>query len=265
MAQHDSARRRAGHAAAARRPRRGRPRTRRLRAPLLAEERRLLVAAMGRARKRLLVTAIDGEAGDGTTRRCRRRSSTKSRSGPPDDRRWPSATAGRGAAGAVGGRGGGPAARRWCARRTAPSMTRSRDLRGNTIGAAGRGGCARRRPGRLVRHDTVSTAEPLWSDGDDTSSRCRRRRLQTLTDCPLRWLLERHGGTDARELRSTMGSLVHALIAEPGRSESQLLAELERVWQHLPFESSGIPATNWPATARCCRRSAQWREQTRAS
>ncbi len=33
-----------------------------MRAPLLAEERRLLVAAMGRARKRLLVTAIDGEA-----------------------------------------------------------------------------------------------------------------------------------------------------------------------------------------------------------
>src|SRR6201992_3534872 len=36
-----------------------------MRAPLLAEERRLLVAAMGRARKRLLVTAVDGEASDG--------------------------------------------------------------------------------------------------------------------------------------------------------------------------------------------------------
>src|SRR6202012_2690860 len=36
-----------------------------LRAPLLVEERRLLVAAMGRARKRLLVTAVDGEAGGG--------------------------------------------------------------------------------------------------------------------------------------------------------------------------------------------------------
>ncbi len=36
-----------------------------MRAPLLADERRLLVAAMGRARKRLLVTAVDGEAGGG--------------------------------------------------------------------------------------------------------------------------------------------------------------------------------------------------------
>ena len=33
------------------------------RAPLLAEERRLLVAAMGRARRRLLVTAIDSDTG----------------------------------------------------------------------------------------------------------------------------------------------------------------------------------------------------------
>jgi len=42
-----------------------------LRAPLVAEERRLLVAAMGRARRRLLVTAIDSETGgDGLETRC---------------------------------------------------------------------------------------------------------------------------------------------------------------------------------------------------
>ena len=34
-----------------------------VRAPLLAEERRLLVAAMGRARRRLLVTAVDSDTG----------------------------------------------------------------------------------------------------------------------------------------------------------------------------------------------------------
>src|SRR5262249_36729066 len=34
------------------------------RAPLLAEERRLLIAAMGRARRRLLVTAVDSDSGD---------------------------------------------------------------------------------------------------------------------------------------------------------------------------------------------------------
>src|SRR5580693_6849932 len=35
-----------------------------VRAPLLAEERRLLVAAMGRARRRLLITAVDSDNGD---------------------------------------------------------------------------------------------------------------------------------------------------------------------------------------------------------
>ena len=35
-----------------------------VRAPLLAEERRLLIAAMGRARSRLLVTAVDSDNGD---------------------------------------------------------------------------------------------------------------------------------------------------------------------------------------------------------
>jgi len=34
------------------------------RAPLLAEERRLLIAAIGRARSRLLVTAVDSDNGD---------------------------------------------------------------------------------------------------------------------------------------------------------------------------------------------------------
>ena len=81
-----------------------------MRAPLLAEERRLLVAAMGRARKRLLVTAVDGEAngGDGGQHAVavlRRNRAVGHRS------RRCRATTGHGATGAVGGRGGGPAAR----------------------------------------------------------------------------------------------------------------------------------------------------------
>ena len=35
------------------------------RAPVLADERRLLVAALGRARSHVLVTAVDGEGDDG--------------------------------------------------------------------------------------------------------------------------------------------------------------------------------------------------------
>ncbi len=40
--------------------------------------------------------------------------------------------------------------------------------------------------------------------------------VQMLSDCPLRWLLERHGGSAGRDVRSALGSLVHALVSESG-------------------------------------------------
>lgn len=88
--------------------------------------------------------------------------------------------------------------------------------------------------------------------------------LQTIGDCPLRWLAERHGGADAREMRSAIGSLVHALIAEPNKGESQLLTELERAWEHLPFDAK------WHSNNELARHRAMiqafvdWRAQTRA-
>jgi RecB family exonuclease len=87
--------------------------------------------------------------------------------------------------------------------------------------------------------------------------------LQTLTDCPLRWLLERHGGSDGRDVRSAIGSLLHALVAEPGKTESQMLNELEKLWSKLPFDSQ------WYANNELARHRAmlstfeQWRAQTR--
>ncbi|PRC61123.1 hypothetical protein C6A85_12205, partial [Mycobacterium sp. ITM-2017-0098] len=37
--------------------------------------------------------------------------------------------------------------------------------------------------------------------------------------------------------RSTLGSLVHALVSESGKSEAQLLNELENIWEKLPFDA----------------------------
>ena len=121
-----------------------------MRAPLLAEERRLLVAAMGRARKRLLVTAIDGEAGDGTTRpACRRRSSPKSRSGPPKPptpRRAGHAPRVLSAAAVVGRLRGVV-----CAPQGAVSDA-MRGCAAKQLARLAAAGVAGRRPGRLVRH-----------------------------------------------------------------------------------------------------------------
>jgi RecB family exonuclease len=108
----------------------------------------------------------------------------------------------------------------------------------------------------------VSTTEPLWS-GDEHVVTLTPSSLQALTDCPLRWLAERHGGTDARDLRSTVGSVLHALIAEPAGSESQLLAALERAWQHLPFESRWYSANELARHRAMIQTFFEWRAQTR--
>jgi RecB family exonuclease len=108
----------------------------------------------------------------------------------------------------------------------------------------------------------LSTDEPLWS-GEQQVVTLSPSTLQTLTDCPLRWLLERHGGRDGRDVRSAVGSLLHALVSESGRTESQLLDDLERVWDDLPYEAQ------WHAANELTRHQAmlsafeQWRTQTR--
>ncbi|PRC52954.1 hypothetical protein C6A85_56290, partial [Mycobacterium sp. ITM-2017-0098] len=78
--------------------------------------------------------------------------------------------------------------------------------------------------------------EPLWDTGEHVVT-MSPSTLQMLADCPLRWLLERHGGSRGRDVRSTLGSLVHALVSESGKSEAQLLNELENIWEKLPFDA----------------------------
>jgi RecB family exonuclease len=87
--------------------------------------------------------------------------------------------------------------------------------------------------------------------------------LQTLADCPLRWLLERHGGSDGRDVRSAIGSLVHALVADPGMTEGRMVAELERLWEKLPFESTWYADNELVRHKTMLSTFAQWREQTR--
>jgi superfamily I DNA/RNA helicase/RecB family exonuclease len=238
-----------------------------MRAPLLAEERRLLVAAMGRARKRLLVTAIDGEAGDGGE------ASLPSpffaeialwATGSPDaaspdggDPLQPVAAPRVLSAAAVVGRLRGVV----CAPQGAVSDG-MRDCAATQLARLAAAGVPGADPAGWHGMTPVSTTEPLWS-GDDSVVTLTPSSLQTLTDCPLRWLAERHGGTDARDLRSTIGSLLHALVAEPAGSESQLLAALERAWQHLPFESRWYSANELARHRAMIQAFLAWRAQTR--
>ncbi|HET7667366.1 MAG TPA: ATP-dependent DNA helicase [Mycobacterium sp.] len=228
------------------------------RAPLLAEERRLLIAAMGRARSRLLVTAVDSDTGDESmlpSAFCYELAAlaTDPDPEPPGPIRAPRVLA----APAVVGRLRAVV----CA---APEAVDDavRLCAATQLARLAQAGVAGADPARWYGMTPLSSDEPLW-DGDEHVVTLSPSTLQMLTDCPLRWLFERHGGSDGRDVRSAVGSLLHALIAEPGKTEKQMLDELENVWSNLPFDSQ------WYADNELVRHRAmlatfvQWRAQTR--
>jgi RecB family exonuclease len=228
------------------------------RAPLLAEERRLLIAAMGRARSRLLVTAVDSECGDESMlpspfyfELAKFATDTESDTAEPvlaPRVLAPSPLVGRLRAVVCASEGAVADTVRACA---AAQLAR--------LAAAGVSGAD---PKQWYGMTAPSSDEPLWS-GDDHVVRLSPSTLQTLADCPLRWLLERHGGSDGRDVRSAIGSLVHALVADPGMSESRMVAELERVWENLPIESAWYADNELARHRTMVSTFAQWRDQTR--
>ena len=234
-----------------------------MRAPLLAEERRLLVAAMGRARTRLLVTAVDGEAGGGDEASmpspffaeiAQWSTGAPDASGPVAGPRVLSANA-------VVGRLRGVV----CAPQGSVSDA-MRDCAATQLARLADAGVPGADPAGWYGMSPVSTTEPMWSreDHPDHVVTLTPSSLQTLTDCPLRWMAEHHGGTDPRDLGSTLGSVLHALIAEPAGGEAELLAALERAWQQLPFESRWYADNELARHRTMIETFLAWRAQTRA-
>ena len=228
------------------------------RAPLLAEERRLLIAAMGRARSRLLVTAVDSECGDDAMLPSPFHAELTQFATDADTHTAEPVHAPRVLAPAplVGSLRAVICAPEGEVTETVRACAAAQLAR---LAAAGVSGAD---PKQWYGMTAPSTDEPLWS-GDDHVVRLSPSTLQTLADCPLRWLLERHGGSDGRDVRSAIGSLVHALVADPGMSESQMIAELERVWGKLPFESPWYADNELARHRSMLSTFAQWREQTR--
>ncbi len=239
------------------------------RSPLLAEERRLLVAAMGRARRRLAVTAVDSEAcgvDQGAPPACGSEvalpsaffyevaqladdDATSCVAQPITAPQVLSATA---------------LVARLRAVVCAPDPTvddAARRCAAKQLARLATAGVPGADPARWYGLIPVSTSEPLRSVDDPVT--LTPSSLQKLNDCPLRWLAEGHGGTNARDLRSTIGSVVHALVAEADRSESALLAELERAWKHLPFDARWHSVNELDRHRAMIEAFVQWRRQTR--
>ncbi|MET0475058.1 MAG: ATP-dependent DNA helicase [Mycobacterium sp.] len=228
------------------------------RAPLLAEERRLLIAALGRARSRVLVTAVDGDEGDDAllpSPFCDELAALATER-PDDDAEpvraprvlAPSAVVGRLRAVVCAPEGAVDDEARVCA---ATQLARLAEA-----------GVPCSVPAQWYATTAVSTEQPLWS-GDEHVVTLSPSTLQTLADCPLRWLLERHGGSDGRDVRSALGTLVHALVSDSEKTEGQMLAELESVWEGLPFEAAWHSANELERHRAMLTTFLHWRIQTR--
>ena len=196
---------------------------------LLDEERRLFYVAATRARRSLLVTAVDpsttGSGGEEQPSRflaelAARRAGAPSRAGrrgAPADR-----CTSRGCRRACCG------ARSRC-RRSWPSCGRSSADRGPAAGpAAGGGGAAgpagRRRRARAPTRTSGgacarSPTSGRWSS-PASAVRVSPSTVESVLRCGLRWLLERHGGSNPPTAKQGIGNLVHAaaMLVDGGRA-----------------------------------------------
>ncbi|MFI5720132.1 PD-(D/E)XK nuclease family protein [Nocardia sp. NPDC051750] len=201
-------------------------------APILAEERRLLFLACSRARRSLLVTAVESVTGERDLVPSRFLAELLGGESDGEPGALPVAEPGRVLAlhalvaelrAAVSDPGAGDERRR----RAAGQLAR--------LALAGIPGTA---PGDWYGVAELSTTETLWDD--DGPIALSPSTVELLRTCPLRWALERHGGSDGDNPHAVKGTLVHTLVqALAGRVPlDQVRSELARSWVSIDPDSS---------------------------
>lgn len=212
-------------------------------APLLAEERRLLLVACSRARRSLLVTAVESVTGDQDL--------------------VPSRFLGELDADAADGRPGKipPAVDPGRALAMHALIAELRTAACDPESAPERRARAARQLARLAQagvrgahpDDWYGTAElssvnPLW-DSESGVISLSPSTVDQLETCPLRWALERHGGSDAENPHALKGNLVHTLVqALAGQvSEIQVKQALVKAWKKV--DPTARDGENWHSRA----------------
>jgi superfamily I DNA/RNA helicase/RecB family exonuclease len=189
-------------------------------APLLAEERRLLLVAASRARRVLLVSAVRGEE----EQPSRFLDELDGGSADPEDPERPIFTPERGL---VLAELVGELRRVVCDDDTEPEQRHRAAAQLARLAGAGVPGA---HPDSWYGLPETTTDSPLWTEEHNVS--VSPSTIEVLTKCPLRWVVERHGGQDPAELASTTGTLVHALAqaAASGADQAALRAKLDEAW-----------------------------------
>lgn len=203
-------------------------------APILAEERRLLLVACSRARRSLLVTAVESAAGDQDLVPSRFLTELLGDDDTGEPGALPVADPGRALVmhalvaelrGVV------------CDPTTAPDR---RDRAAHQLARLADAGVPGTDPGDWYGTAELSSDRELWDD-DDSPIGLSPSTVELLRTCPLRWALERHGGTDGDNPHAVKGNLVHTLVqALAGEvPEAQVRAALDQAWKTVD------PATGW--------------------
>ncbi|MGH3669680.1 MAG: UvrD-helicase domain-containing protein, partial [Pseudonocardiaceae bacterium] len=190
-------------------------------APLLAEERRLLLMAASRARCRLLVSAVRGD--------------------DEQPSRFLDELEGLEAGGTVlPERVVAPRERGLSLPELVAELRRvccdpAEDGAGRRSAAAGlaqlaRAGVPGAHPDSWYGLGLRSTTSPLGVLGEP--ARVSPSLVELVSNCPLRWLLTRHGGEDVRALPAVTGSLVHGLVqaVAAGATDERLERALAEAW-----------------------------------
>ncbi|MBD8506657.1 ATP-dependent helicase [Hoyosella sp. G463] len=203
-------------------------------APLLADERKLFLVACSRARRTLLVTAVESITGDADLAPSRFLLDLQAslEPGEPAMPEEPDLLIERPARTvlalpalvarlrSVACSPHEPAQRK---EHAAAQLAR--------LAAAGVPGADPKRWYGLAR---PSTSASLWEPADGPVP-LSPSSVEELLACPLRWLLTKHGGTDSDTLSAIKGTLVHTLAqAVAGRiPDEEIAGALERAWQKV--------------------------------
>ncbi|OZF07222.1 ATP-dependent DNA helicase [Rhodococcus sp. 15-1189-1-1a] len=206
-------------------------------APLLADERRLFLVACSRARSTLLVTAVDSSTGDTDLVRSRFLDELRGNEDAEELEQVPEVPQ--------------PAARVLalpmlvaelrrvvCDADVAEHDPQKHARAARQLARLADAGVKGAHPREWFGVAGTSTDAPLWTLGDGPVP-LSPSTVEQLTTCPLRWMLDRHGGNDGANTHAVTGTLVHTLVqAVAGKMPpEQVRRALETAWDAVDLGS----------------------------
>lgn len=222
-------------------------------APILAEERRLFYLAMSRARKTLLVTAVAGED-EQPSRFLDDLEENGADDGGLDSRMKPPGRS------LVLAELVGELREVVCDDKSEPERRRRAAKQLARLADAGIPGA---HPGTWYGLLPASTDTPVYGPGD--LIRISPSTVEVLVKCPLRWLIERHGGSDPAQLAAVTGTLVHGLAqaVAAGSTDAELQAALDEAWVRVDAGAPWFSRRERRRVEQMLRNFTTWLEQSR--